>query len=196
MIRVSNGKLSLRTLGTWGPPRRLIFLVKPLYELDAIHTLRYMTDITVAVQESNWPATRAKFSLDLTATGIKAFTRPLSLFLRGLGAATRTHYQGLARIRMAAIALAIRLHAVDHGRPVARLDELVPKYLPNLPEDPFGADGRSFAYRPQPKDQRPRLYSLGLNGIDQQGELAPDGSIDWRNGNIPFFLDDSIDNDG
>ena len=43
--------------------------------------------------------------------------------------------------------LALRWYEADNGRPAVKLDELVPKYLPSIPTDPFSPDGQPFHYR-------------------------------------------------
>ncbi len=55
------------------------------------------------------------------------------------------HKQVLAARRAAALKLAARLYEADAGRLPAKLGELVPRYLPAVPADPF--DGRPFRYR-------------------------------------------------
>ena len=53
------------------------------------------------------------------------------------------HLRSLAVRRMAAIALAIRLYQLEHGRRPKTLDELVPAYLDAVPLDPFAPDNRT-----------------------------------------------------
>jgi hypothetical protein len=53
--------------------------------------------------------------------------------------------RGMALRRFARLDVALRLYQLDHGRPAADLESLVPDYLPELPTDPF--DGRPFRYR-------------------------------------------------
>jgi hypothetical protein len=68
--------------------------------------------------------------------------------------------------RLAAVALAVRLLAVDHqGQLPATLDGLVPTYLVAVPDDPFS--GRPFRYIRDAK--RPIVYSVGNDGIDDGG---------------------------
>jgi hypothetical protein len=55
--------------------------------------------------------------------------------------------------------LAIRAHALEHGRNPAKLDDLVPGYLPEVPKDPFG--GGPFVYRLTPTG-----YELHSSGVD------------------------------
>lgn len=48
------------------------------------------------------------------------------------------------------------------------LAELSPAYLPRVPRDPF--DGAPLRYRPaSPDDQMPLLYSVGVDGVDDDG---------------------------
>ena len=67
---------------------------------------------------------------------------------------------------MAATGLAIRLYEIDHGRRPERLADLVPEYLPAVPDDPMDAR-RKISYLPRAK--RPLLYSVGENGTDEGG---------------------------
>jgi hypothetical protein len=47
--------------------------------------------------------------------------------------------------RAGLLKLALRWHLADNGKPAENLDELVPKYLPSIPLDPY--DGEPFRYR-------------------------------------------------
>ena len=94
----------------------------------------------------------------------------------------------VAQRRMAGIALAMRLYEVDNGRRPGKLGELVPKYLPAVPVDPFSPDGKPISYRPDlPK---PVLYSVGMNQIDEGGQYAAslDEDPDFEKYDTVFFL--------
>ena len=82
------------------------------------------------------------------------------------------NFRNTAERRMTAIALAARLYAADHGgKPPAKLDDLVPKYLPALPLDPFAAAPQPLKYINDP--DKPIVYSVGEDGVDGGGsELA------------------------
>lgn len=47
------------------------------------------------------------------------------------------HFQSLAARRAAALRLAAHLYQLDHGRPPTGVADLVPDYLPNVPQDPY-----------------------------------------------------------
>jgi hypothetical protein len=75
------------------------------------------------------------------------------------------HYRALAEHRLAAAALAVKWYQADHdGRPPATLEELVPKYLPATPADPFAPGGKPLRYVADAK--RLVVYSVGENGTD------------------------------
>jgi hypothetical protein len=100
----------------------------------------------------------------------------------------------LARRRMAAVALAMRLYEVDHGHWPAKLENLVPKYLPAVPDDPFLPAGTGkIRYLPSAKP--PRLYSVGDNQTDEGGDYCSDpndpaSSSDLEKQDHIFFLKD------
>ncbi len=65
-------------------------------------------------------------------------TSPLAILERG-------HSRRLVRLRAAELIVALRRFQTETGRPAKRLEQLVPKYLRQMPEDPFS--GRPFRYR-------------------------------------------------
>ena len=56
--------------------------------------------------------------------------------------------------------LAIQAYSLEHGRNPAKLADLVPGYLPEVPKDPFG--GGEMVYRLTPTDYE--LHSIGIDG--------------------------------
>jgi hypothetical protein len=81
----------------------------------------------------------------------------------------RAYYVGLAQRRTAALALAVSLYRARHDGqlPTADLSALVPDYLPKIPGDPLSTSGESIVY--VPGEGRPRVYSVGEDGIDDGG---------------------------
>jgi hypothetical protein len=55
-------------------------------------------------------------------------------------------YSQVAR-RAALLKVALRLYRAREGRPARSLEDLLPRYLAALPQDPFDPDGRPFRYR-------------------------------------------------
>ena len=68
------------------------------------------------------------------------------------------------------VAFALAAFRRETGHYPNKLDELVPRFLPALPSDLFS--GRSLVYRLQ--DQGYLLYSVGVNGKDEEGRSADD----------------------
>lgn len=83
-------------------------------------------------------------------------------------AGAERHGLAAARLRLLATELALRSYRCDHGIPPGNLQQLVPKYLQQVPSDPFG-DG-SLAYRRNGTNWV--LYSLGPDRIDDGGKPA------------------------
>lgn len=79
-------------------------------------------------------------------------------------------FECLARRRLTATAVAIRLYETDHGQLPQTLDELVPQYLPRIPENPLLGDGSPICYDPHP--QSPQLYTPPAAPVAPGGKPA------------------------
>ena len=153
----------------------------PMFILDGVRAARDMEAGANALEQSDFVAAKAvklpvrsgvNYPMLLTATrltsGFLATAPTKSMMNR--------QFTQLAEKRGAAIALAIRLYAIDHqGKLPQNLEELAPKYLPELPTDPF-TSGSSFIYLP--RHMEPVLYSVGNNGRDDGGTRSAGQSPD------------------
>jgi hypothetical protein len=162
-----------------------------MFELDAVRMLRHGTRQLEAIREPTWPAVQKELpEFVLQTSWMGRVTHWLSQMLSpAIDRAIMLHFRGLAQRRMAAIALALRLYEIDHGRRPAELSELVPEYLPAVPADPFASDGRSIAFRTTPHGAL--LYSVNTDGVDDQGQVAIDrnGNLRGDDKDLPFALD-------
>jgi hypothetical protein len=86
---------------------------------------------------------------------------------------TETH----ALQRVTEVALALRLYRKENGRYPENLQQLVPKYLPSVPIDPY--DGRPLRYRKLAKGFK--VWSVGGNCKDDGGIKVRDW---WRKGDL------------
>jgi hypothetical protein len=68
------------------------------------------------------------------------------------------------------IAFAMAAYHYDTGRYPAKLEDLAPKYLPELQDDLFS--GRPLIYKPIEKGYL--FYSVGANGEDDDGRSRED----------------------
>lgn len=92
--------------------------------------------------------------------------------MSGANRLAEQHALRAARLRGTALLFALRAYQYDTGRLPERLGDLVPDYLPAVPEDPF--DGRPFRYiqgRTPPSWQGAYwgVYSVGTNFVDDGG---------------------------
>ena len=82
--------------------------------------------------------------------------------------------------RLGQVAIALRLYRHEHGRYPETLKELVPKYLPSLPIDPF--DGKPLRYKRMAKGFK--VWSIGMDMKDDGGILGKPrytkGDIVWE----------------
>jgi hypothetical protein len=101
--------------------------------------------------------------------GDNGYTRSLTTAIQS---AARIHYTGLAHRRTTAVALAIAQYHSEHGTwPPADLGPMIPKFMPKMPADPLSAIGERLIYLTD--ERRPRVYSVGEDGIDDGGAPAP-----------------------
>ncbi len=100
-----------------------------------------------------------------------------------------------AEMRLLIAELALQAYLLEHDQLPARLAELVPEYLPEVPVDPLSQDSSPLNYRRT--DDGYLLYSVGENGIDDGGaapQVDEDGWADTNTGDlrldIAFALDE------
>ena len=110
-------------------------------------------------------------------------------------AATRAHW----RVDAARQAVALSLYQIEEGKTARNLEDLVPKYLAELPTDPYS--GRPFRYRISPgvdiehvggvRAGRGILWSTGPDRIDNGGvrdggPFADDDAL-WTTGGLDLI---------
>ena len=78
--------------------------------------------------------------------------------------------------RLVLVGAALERYRVDAGRYPEKLGDLVPKYLTELPEDPYA--GAPPRYQDGPR----RLWSVGPDGKDDGGEIPADIVYPVENG--------------
>jgi hypothetical protein len=167
-------------------------VLRPSFELDSARFLRQSTTLLESSRASNFGKAReisAPFRIARPCNYLESTARLVSAFVaRPSDWILAVHFRGLAHQRMAALALAIRLYELDHGRRPEELVALVPNYLEALPQDPFASDGRTFGYKPV--GSPPILCSVGEDSRDDAGQYVVDSfGVAVERKDLPFFLD-------
>jgi len=168
--------------GTFGGVNLRIPGVRFFVQPFVVDNARVMARGTTALKEAaarqpDLPSFRAKVATtDPMAEATRSPRRYAlaTIIFPTLTGAVEQHYRGLAQRRLTAVCLATRLYALDHGGALpAKLDDLVPDYLPAVPLDPQAA-GATLRYVNDRSDPaRPRVYSVGPDGIDDGGVERP-----------------------
>jgi hypothetical protein len=173
------------------PGRMLGWPTRPALALDGLLQFEWMGQYARATGAANWPAARAETPQEpQDPSKFWRFAHPFSsITLFALDRSVVLSFRVLALRRMAATALAIRLYELDHGRRPARLDDLVPDYLPAVPRDLYSPDERPIGYAPNASP--PVLYCISLNGVDDGGKFTfkANGAMDMDAADLVYFLD-------
>ena len=166
-------------------------LAKVAWRMDAATGLELVTAASEAVLARNYPRAKRTLLPSPNVSGhFDLLLKPCtSILTGGYGRIIQIGFQYTAERRMAAIALAIRWYEIDNGKRPDALADLVPRYLDSVPLDPFAEDDTELGYRPD--TDPPILYSVSLDGIDDDGAFELDyrrSRVDWDAMDLPFFL--------
>jgi len=109
------------------------------------------------------------------------------LVFSGYASVTRRENEGIAHQRLALVAPAVESFRNDNGRLPQMLDELRPKYIEELPEDPF--TGLNLKY--ERKEMGYAIYSAGPDREDDGGLERADKkqSEDGKSYDITFIVE-------
>jgi hypothetical protein len=151
----------------------MAMLVRPLIMRDGMFLLWHVEQMMQAVDAKDWAAYFKATAEARKGEDSYAFRKLHMMSVQLMPAhekVARRHFLVVADRRMAAVALAARLYALEHGKLPARLEELVPKFLAEVADDPM-SDGKKIGYIAE--EGRPRLYSVGENLADDAGSQNP-----------------------
>ena len=82
-------------------------------------------------------------------------------------------------MRLVICEIALQEFQTEHGELPERLEQLVPEYLPAVPQDPFA--GKPLTYHLDSPDSY-RLYSIGRDRVDDGGrpEIISGGDMTYQ----------------
>jgi hypothetical protein len=150
-----------------GPAMR--FVTWPLAARNADLSVRMESALLYAFRRSSdLPTTGADAEVAAVLAYVRSSPMNIAVDSPSPPRAVVAHYQLTVDLRLAAVALAMRLYAVEHGgRGPQALAELVPRYLPGVPGDPMVAG--SPRLRCVASAGGLIVYSVGCDGIDDGG---------------------------
>jgi hypothetical protein len=151
-----NGRITMNE--AFGDPRQKTATTTPtppraelLADLGPV--LDYSTGLAEASKHGRLPDYRSRVPAQPVAQSVVARN-----LLPAYDRAAFTHYSTLAELRLAAAAVALRAFAADHnGGLPASLNDLVPKYLSAIPDDPLVAGPATIVYDGQ------TVFSAGVD---------------------------------
>ncbi|GMU84304.1 MAG: hypothetical protein AMXMBFR47_41740 [Planctomycetota bacterium] len=157
--------------GPGGPTPAGWSLIRPSLQHEGGMILDYMVAMTDAVAAQTLPEARRRMPpfpfRDGDVGGIEVVaTIGRRIVLFDMRRVFESYFEQRATRRATALALAIRLYEIDNGERPARLDDLVPRYLAAVPDDPFAEGHQPIRYR---TGEGACLYSFGANAIDDGG---------------------------
>ena len=159
-----------------------LWTVRPLVTMDAVRLFGDDTAFAAAADRPTWPAARAVLPpppAPLWSNLSTAESVAWNTFLWTWPRVVETDFHNRTDRRAAAVLLAIRLFAADHGgRLPATLDALVPTYLPAVPADPMSPAGGPLRY--VAGTNAGAVYSLGSDGVDDGGSTVSSRSARGR----------------
>ena len=160
-----------------GPPlpgsQPMLFRVTGFFERDLLYYLQTMqTNIAFASLQPPQSLLVTNFQNKMYEELKHKYCILSTLLLPALGNAVIREADGLANVRNAQTAVAIERFRLMHGQIPDSLNDLVPQFLPAVPNDPF--DGQPLHYHQLEKGYV--IYSVGRDGQDNGGRELPAGA--------------------
>lgn len=164
------------------------FIMEPIFRNNGVEIGRWFESLDGGATQADASRLAQARQFETRGQGLRAVARMLiNLTVPALSNLERLQYNALARRRMAATAIAIRLFEAENGYRPATLDQLVPTYFPAVPADPFYPSAGTI--RCVLSGDYPRLYSIGLDRVDDHAthRLTESSTAPSPDGRL-FFL--------
>jgi hypothetical protein len=168
-------------------PQPFIFKFTGFFERDLRFYLAAMqTNISLAAAYPKDLATISNVEEQILHTAKKQYYIFSGLLLPAAKSAIIKEATSVAQLRTAQAAIAIERFRLARGKLPDQLDDLVPQFLPAVPQDPF--DGEPLRYRRLETGYV--VYSVGSDGQDNGGRERPTDAkfADKTNYDITFTV--------
>jgi len=153
---------------------RKSLLITGFFERDLAFYLETMqTNIALASMGPPRSLEMSQFLEERTAKARRNLYFVSGLLLSGLQNSVRKEAAGLARLRLAQSAVAIERFRLNKGRLPTELGEVIPRFLPAVPTDPF--NGKPERYRRLQKG-----YVIEFADSDGHNIGGRESSVNWE----------------
>jgi hypothetical protein len=173
---VADGTISIAALGggtpaVGAPMAALSVIARPIALDDGLLMIRHTTAVMKAAEtSSDWPTFQRNGPPIPPQVNNRIRHMLAAQMLPAFDRAVQTMFRSTVDRRMAATALAIRMYQLDHdGALPAKLEELLPRYLPSVPLDAMASNA---PVKYLARKDKPILYSVGEDGRDDGGSEA------------------------
>ncbi len=127
--------------------------------------------------------------LDALAEQRFVFDTAVATMAPMLGGSLRTTDIHHARAVAAEVGVAIARYHLQHERYPEKLEDLVPRYLEAVPEDPLSDPAAPLRLRVTPDGAAAVVYSVGIDGVDNGGRSRNERGRGFEDGtDVPFNL--------
>ncbi len=122
--------------------------ISPMLMNEGREMLRWSNQMVEACRAEDGALASARIPAlpGVTGGGMGYRTPVMSMLVPSLGAAMGRHYAGVYAMRGAGIELAGRMYEVETGKKAERLEDLLPKYLKEVPRDPVAGGGKAMPF--------------------------------------------------
>jgi len=169
--------------GSGSPFGTFVLTPRFLFRLDQAEYLRRMQEL-IDLSSRPYFEVREKWASSCVNDDMPWYSMLTSMVLPALKSSFVTSETGEARVVLARVALALRVHHQSAGTFPETIEALVPARLKSIPVDPF--TGRSPLYRRAGQDSC-LVYSAGVDGTDDGAKALDNPS--GEGGDIVWSLD-------
>jgi hypothetical protein len=152
--------------------------IRPLRDDEVARTQQLLIGLVPGVRARNW-ADSNRLMAGTSATWAEINLNAIIHWSNGNALTTQPrimtlHFRGRTDTLAAAVLLAARLRAAEHGALPKAVGELAPEYLPAAPEDPFSPVHAPLQFRIDAGG--PTVWSVGENRTDEHAVVRFDGT--------------------
>ncbi|MGE0609356.1 MAG: hypothetical protein AB7O62_19850 [Pirellulales bacterium] len=149
------------------PGMRLMLVADKAYYLEQMSRLIEAGDAELPASRTQLQKIDSEIAQAISGSKVQKLGKIMTaMLIPALSAATDANYRAVARCRVIDAALAAELYRRQQGTFPAKLDDLVPEFMPAVPLDPFTGTPLKMAVR----GSNLVIYSVGADNLDDGGK--------------------------